>query len=571
MYKMFDKTCRAVFEDGLRFYEEDVLFDSHVYSANQKVCLELCYNTNGIGFIIGLKPNQPLEKQDLYYFLRVDGYSASLFLVNQMHYQRLQHVSTPISAPKEFLKIEAIIKRNQIILSLDGKKFMYASIDYAINDHHIGIYSQKDNILKRMYIDGKSPELWQTNMQATENGRITFKDNQVSFENCKYPAELVQDEIILEAGDYYINYESEGARVFVYDTRSELIKLDDKNLIDEEGKIHVSERSPLAIHISSKNGYVKNIGLSSIPNAPYIETYLEPTVKDASSLKVILDNIKKLIVEFNVVKECFASLLTDELQTYERGFIEGDHKLIYENGVFYLYYKDQYIDEITPYSNIVFVLKSVEAFIYNITIVTKDNEKIDWFDKKDRVEWLKPSLNSPILAFDANEEPLDLSSSFREVDNRYIFTNTERESFLPEPIIKLQKDSIGIDGIYGIPKTAITYEDKFYVGKKENPNDISAYCKNYIPIYNANLDTFLNQVILYDDLYQFKEIIIDYRKANSYAINFVTEIGKYSVGTTAPYCSYIYSNHNQSQYTPTSYKEEENRYIVLEKGDFSEN
>lgn len=568
---MFDKTSRSVYEEGLRFYEEDILFDSHIYHANQKVKMELCYNKNGVGLIIGLMPGQPLEKQNLYYFLRLDAFSASLFLVNQMHYERLQHISTPISAPQERLKIEIHVKTNEIVLFLNGRKFMHKQIDYAIGDHHVGIYSERDNIFYKMSIDGKSALLWQTNMQATENGRITFKDNEVRFSNCKFPAELVQDDIMLTKGEYYINYEGEGADVYVYDTRSPFIKLEDKNMIRDNGLVVLEDDATVAVHISSKHGNIKNIRLSSIPNAPYIETYLNPTVKDASYFKVDLKDIKAIEIRFNILRECFATLLTDELQSYERGFIEGDHKLLYENGVFYLYYKDQYIDEITSYGDVIYLLKGVEAFIYILTITTKDGKVIDWFDKKDRDNWIKPSLNSPILATNENNQPLDLSASFRKIKDRFIFTNSERESFDPNPILQLQKQAIAIDGIYAIPRSAITHDEAYYNGKEEDYNDITSYCKNYVPIHNATLDKYLNQVIIYDNLYEYKEIIVDYRKEDSYAINFVTEIGQYNVSSTAPYCTYIYSEDGQEQYAITNYKEEENQYIVLEKGDFYEN
>ena len=567
---MFDNTSRSVYENGLRFYEEDILFDSHIYHANQIVHLELSYVKNGVGLIIGLLPGQPLEKQDLYYFLRLDAYSASLFLVNQMHYERLEHVSTPICAPLDELKIDMQITPNQIVLALNDRKFMYADLNYAIGDHHLGIYSQKDNTFTKMFVEGRTPLIWRTNMHAAENGRITFKDNQVTFSDCKYPAEMTQEAITLTEGDYYLQYEGENVKVYLYDLRSPFVKLEDKNLILEDNRIHIKEECQVALYIASDNGYIKNVSLSSIPNAPYIETYLDPTLKNESYFKVKLKEIKSFIIEFNILRECFGVLIEDDLQKYEKGFIEGDHKLVYENNILYLYYKGQYLDESECYGDILYLLKGVEAFIYNIRIVKKNGQVEDWFQKVDKSDWLKPSLNSPILAVDIHNAPLDLSASFRKVKDRYIFSNIERESFKPEAILRLEKPIHSLVGVYGIPKTAITHDDKFYEGQPENPNDITSYCKTYVAINNASFDEYLNQVTIYEPLYTYKEIIIDYKKQDSYAINFVTELGKYSVQTTASYCSYFYSEDGQEQYVPTSYKEEENRYIVLEKGEFYE-
>lgn len=562
---MFDKTCRFVYENGLRFYEEDILFDSHIYSANQKVVLELNYLTNGVGLMIGLMPGKALNEQKLYYFIRLDSYSASLFLVNQMHYERLEHVSTPISAPLESLKIEVQITSNQIVLSLNGRNYMYANLNYAIGEHHLGIYSQKNNTFYKMHIEGKAPALWRVNMQAAQNGRITFDKSKVRFSECKYPVELLQEDILLEPGEYHVSYQGEGVSVYVFNTNSIYTDLKDKNLLKPDNSFVIKEQSPVAIYVTGENGFIQNLSLSHLENAPYVESYLTPATKDGSYLKIKMDQLSEIAIEFVVKKECFGTLVSDVIKTYERGFMEGEHSLLVKDNIAYLYFNNDFIDEVPFHSDVIELFKNLELYIYHITIKDKDNNISDWFRKTDKEEWIKPSLNSPILATNEMGNALDLSASFREVNGKYIFTTTERETFEPYPIIKLNEPIIALVGAYGIPKSGLVNENNFYKGTSENMNDLSAYCQSYEPITNCMFDAYLNQVTFYDSLSRYKEIIVDYKKADSYAINFVSELGKYRIETTSDHYSYFYSLDGQEQYARTIYKEAENKYIVLEK------
>lgn len=569
---MFDKTSRSVYEEGLRFYEEDILFDSHVYHANQKVYLELDYIKNGAGVMIGLMPNQPLEKQNLYYFVRIDAYSASLFLVNQMHFQRLDHVSTPICAPTKNLKIGLDITPNQIVLSLNDKNYMYTALDYSIGDHHLGVYSQKDNTFYKMHVESKAPKMWRVNMQGAQNGRITFKRNQINFSDCKYPAELLQECIRLMPGTYYLKYEGEGVTPYVYALESSFVDLEHKNILRPDNTFVIEDTQNIGLYFTGRNGYIKNISLSRFEDAPYIETYLDQSLKSESYLRIKLDQIKDVTLRFNVKEESFGTILQDATTVHRRALITGEHSIVIRDNILYLYHDDEYLEEYNIYGDVIDILKGYQVFIYQIYVTDNDNKVFDWFKRNDKSDWLQPSLNSPILAVNDADTPLDLSASFRVVNNKYIFTNTERETFDVYPVIRLSKPIEALIGVYGIPKSAIVNEEKFYNGLPENPDDLSAYCQVYEPIKNCTFDKMLNQVIFYDSLQNYKEIIVDYKKRDSYAINFVSEIGKYNVQTTADHYSYFYSIDGQEQYAKTIHKEEENRYIVLQKGDdLSEN
>lgn len=568
---MFDKTSRSIYEEGLRFYEEDVLFDSHLYTAHQKVVLELEYLTNGVGLIIGLIPGKPLAEQTLYYFVRIDYCSASLFLVNQMHYERLEHVSTPIAAPLDKLKIEVTVLPNQIILALNDYTYLYASIDYSIGEHHLALYSQKNNTFHRMTIEGKAPSIWRVNMQGAQNGRISFERNQVRFSECKYPAELLQENIELEAGEYYLHYEGEGVTLYAFATVSSFVDLKDKNLLDANNHFVLEEPTTVAIYFSGQNGYLKNLSLSRLEQAPYIETYQQPLIKESSYLKVKTAHLQKVRIDFVVRAECFGTILSDETATFRRGLICGEHRVVLENGLLTLYYGDRVLDEKPYYGTSIELFRNLELYIYHIEITDDENKVTDWFRKTDKEDWIKPSLNSPILATNETGEPLDLSASFRKINGRYVFTTTERETFKPYPLIKLSEPIETLVGVYGIPKSAVVDEAAFYTGAPENINDLTAYCQTFEPIITCTFDSLLNQVVFYEDLTRYQEIIIDYKKKNSYAINFINELGKYKLETTADHYSYFYSLDGQEQYAQTIYKEKENYYIVLDKGDNYEN
>lgn len=561
---MFSKTARVIFEKGLRFFEEDILFDDHTYSA--PMCAEyVCeYVKNGIGFIIALTPNVPLSAQNFYYFVRIDHYSASLFLVNDMHYTRIEHVSTPFTAPIQHFKIRLDIKESELILSLNNRTYMHCELNHSTSVHHLGIYSQKNNIISHFNVKECAPKKWEVNTANIDSGRISFFEHGFEVSHCKHPAEVYQENIYLKQGTYYLNHILDGLESYVFHMDSPYEQLKAKNILRPDNSFILNKDSNITLYYGGRNGTVKNIFITPFKPQSYLATSSEITEKKASTLKVMLNALNGIEMHFKVNLECEGTLFSNDFLTIGYFFTENNYKLLLEKDKLTLYKEKNKVLERTLVGRDGIFLEGVDAFINYFVVRDKENKLHNWLDKSEKQDLLTPFINTPILAYDDDSNPLDLSSSFRIVNNHYIFTNTERESFKPEKILRLSKPIASIVQICGVPKNAVTYDDSFYVGTKENINDITAYTKHFIPILDYYVDERLSQIIIKDSLKLYKEIIIDYDKAHSYAINYLSELGRYKTTTTEERYHYYYSTEKSSKFITTPYMQKENVYIVLE-------
>ena len=143
-------------------------------------------------------------------------------------------------------------------------------------------------------------------------------------------------------------------------------------------------------------------------------------------------------------------------------------------------------------------------------------------------------IKSPILVIDEDENPFDLSSSYRysESSSKYIFTNWEREYFNgnTEKLTTENKILAANDSciLYGIKKEIAL--DKIYNIKNNDAiNDISL-CSNSYDVISSEYFTVSNKRVIeisrniYDRKYKY--FILDYLKDDSYCVNIVEDKNK---------------------------------------------
>lgn len=208
-------------DEGLRFYEQDIIFSEYVFHGNVTVDMHIDYLRPGFGIIIA--ENHKGEPRN--------SERAHLFKLGNYRFQAIEKDLLTQVQNKEnaCLLAPGNDKVDQhLVFSLKGTqaKLVIKYIDpetkkekseelgsYKIRrkpkEYFIGFYSNKGNIIRSLQFLQGAPKFWATSIKNTEGGRISFFDDGFQFEKCVHDAEIEQDAVELEPGTYYVAYDKE--------------------------------------------------------------------------------------------------------------------------------------------------------------------------------------------------------------------------------------------------------------------------------------------------------------------------------------------------------------------------
>ena len=189
-------------------------------------------------------------------------------------------------------------------------------------------------------------------------------------------------------------------------------------------------------------------------------------------------------------------------------------------------------------SNNLILNRNVNGIITDLLIEDEDGKTTNVVVENTIKKYAPGAIYSPIIVVDENEQPLDLSASYRifkkHDKNYYWFTNVEREYFDPAHLIRLTNQPSYKDGsiiVYGIKKNATVNMDKLLVIPKEGKDTIDAFTNYYDILFEKDL-RYINKKykeIRLNSIEDYKMIVVDYLKENSYAVNYRHELGSYEV------------------------------------------
>ena len=198
---------------------------------------------------------------------------------------------------------------------------------------------------------------------------------------------------------------------------------------DSEGHIffELKEDSAINLRFRGKSGRVTEIAIKKNKDDTFVATGFDDVItKEASYLECDLSCLKKLEIEF-IVKGISQSIEEesrhyivksgDLIYRFEDLALELDtpYNLIFdsESRVFEVNrYKSYTLDKV---EDILTLLYNVDGFITKLIVTDKSGEETDILLQKTFKAFLPKEIQSPIICLSENNEPLDLSSSFREV------------------------------------------------------------------------------------------------------------------------------------------------------------
>lgn len=541
--------------NGLRFYEQDIIFDDFVYSDYAELDLRINYAMPGFGIVL-FNSTSSIVTDDCEAFLFRIGYrEASIEYKSGSVYQTLLTIPTTIVPSVDCNMKVRFEKHNKDVYFIINGETVFGPRHYklpkTISKFCLGIYSGAGNTIKEISCNSMIPDYWNINMYNTIGGRIFFYNNGFSISECNEKAEVEQFNISLDAGTYYLKYTmSEESDINCYVFLSDDVKIIDaeKNILDAKNSFTLDKKCDVNIKFVGTIGSVSNIILNTDPLAKYVSTSDDNIHVSESSIVVNKGNIAK--VNWTGV--------IDSIYSYEESYILADgNNVVYKSdwiklGVEYSYeynvtekilhiYQNDSLEhkyyDINIYApdDFVTLFYNMDAVISDFSITKMNGDTINYITSDTETRSVSINRNAPIIITDEAGEPLDISSSYRiyttfdksgNIDedlDKIVFTNIEREVFDPQMIIRTEayiNNKLNSVRIFGI-KDDINYDYLYRVEK--NDNDIGLCCNFNYELIDGDKYTISsngNEIHLSGvNLEDYQSIVIDYLKDDSYAIN----------------------------------------------------
>lgn len=598
--------------ENITFYEQDIIIDDKIYSDNIEVEIIFDYISPGIGIALIENEGLTLNEYSTSYLFKI-GFNKYELIRNISNKQSVLETGTMLNYNPFYENLKLKIKKDndKVYMYLDNKLLMQRYLPNNIENFNIGYYSAAGNIIKNIKISSNIPNGWNINMNNTNGGYINFNYNSFTITECSDLAEVEQSNIFLKANDksnkcYYLKYEVENINnendIKAYVSLSKDDRYDDekKNILNNN-KFILKEDDYINLKFKGTIGTIKNIQITNKKEDTYISTEYNQGETNASFIKINTSELEKIefkgyinsIPKRNIIfEEINYAIIEDYKKKYgiEELNIEVATNTLYDfkinlsdntmtitnNSIFISRTNLNINNEIT-------IFKNIDAVITEFILYKKDGTKLDIINQSTRKEYVPGNIKTPIIITDENGNPLELSSSYRYCNNKYVFTNYEREIFNATNKIKLSNDiSKNLDTItiYCINKEAKTNEDKIFNIENNNINSINNYANIYDTFYESNIysinkdtSTILLKDSDKDDIATlYKSIIVDYLKKDSYCINYNYDLSMYEVDISSDKNLLIYydgigkeinNTVNISNHKLLNLGIENNKYIVL--------
>lgn len=525
---IFFDNARITKNNGCYFYDQDIIILDYTYSGDSRIKLKLDYVNPGFGILLIEDSDSKFNSKKQYMFkLGDDDYAVIEKLddgQNQVEYSTIQFKHLLKDA---YVVLEYENNKVSFYLEKNNKKVLTIIQDFPIefSSYHIGLYSQYGNTVESLQVFSGLPIGWAANVISTVGGRLYYYDNTIKFENCTYEAQTETDFIKLKAGTYYLKYNVTGdIKAAAFASSDPSIELNKKNILKND-KIVLEEDSYVSIQFYGKDGIVSNISLQETANGSYLPSSGNGSLQEGSYLHFVLDNISSIYLSVQITELPESENLTyyyfkfgDRVYTL-KDFPIGEYiDVVYDRKTLTIKYADKTIRLNRYDSNILDMFYNINAYIKKLVVVNKDNKEENLLSVSETYSHITNELDTPILCLDENDEPFDLSSSYREV----IIPTVHIDMFNKYNPMKLshQLNTYQLDDIQviGIKEHCQINPD----AKNFNDFIISETGFQYIdfnPAININID--LNSLVYDKDIRnKYKYIAIMYPTADTYMYKF---------------------------------------------------
>lgn len=605
---MLQSNSRIYSDKSIKFYEQDIIYDDYIYTGDFDIALTLNYFSPGFGIGLVNSEGSLLEDKENTILFKMGYKNVDIIMINKGTQKTLATFhSAYAKSYTNNLKYKLEKRDNTFTLYIGDQKITEFKSPIDFNTYNLIYYSNKGNEIKNINIASSIPYSWISNMQNTNGGYIWFYRDGFEFKHCNGEAEIEQTDIYLKQGKYYLKYEVEGdcdIIPYIFNSDDERLYDNEKNMLHIDNSFTISYPHKVNLKFEGTKGKIKNICITTEKDNNYYRT--SPDLGDkveigGSSIKFTLEQIKS----FSLIANISEVPGTDHTNPYDYSIVDTqsssyglfdlniaqyiDYRYIYssDNGLLQvLTISGKLVKEINiKNTKILTLFRNLNAKVKDFKVIDIDGNDTTVIVENTIKKYVPGTIYSPIIVLDKNEQPLDLSSSYRtfKKNNKdyYWFTNVEREYFEPQHTLKLAKHPSSKSGsiiVYGIKQESYLDLDKILNIPKEGLDTIDA-CANYYDILFEKDLRFINKQekeITLTDINDYKLIIVDYLKEDSYAINFRHELNSYEVDISTledKEISLVYNNAeenknditfiNEYKYVDTKTIPSEDCYIVI--------
>ena len=454
---MFEYKTRTETIDGCKFYEQDILLFDYAYSGDCIVECVVDYLSPGFGFVLCEDYEGDISRSESMYLIKF-GQRNKYQIINRELLQQLivkdEFIlgGKDINVPSKNLRLLFKFRENDRLevyyadkdengINIETLLIEYR-IPHEILNYKIGFYSNGGNTIRFASITTECPSNWVSNIFNGNGGRINWIKNGFIIEDCEYDCEVECQNNTLEPGTYYFDFETDNPdlKYYIYPatlkdtdekrTMDEILLTkedEDKNILDyRDNSFVVTESGRYNIKFKAKWGTIKNIAIKTHKSDSFVETDYDSLKREASRLIFDLSKIDKIEMTATITG------IPDEAK-YDI-FLCGPKSLILEDlnislnqEVNYKFTtKDRKLTVITDETRILdnlsdttdnelIALHNVDARVSKLIITTTTGDTIDVILQKTFRITVNKNIDTPILVTDTAYNPLNLSSSYREV------------------------------------------------------------------------------------------------------------------------------------------------------------
>lgn len=603
---MLQPNSRINLDNGIKFYEQDILFDNYIYTGDFDIALTLNYANPGFGVGLTNSEGKTLSDKEEVLLFKLGQKSVDVIHMNKDAQKVLATYNSAYAKTYTEDLTYTLQKRGaEFTLYVGEQKVCLFKAPSEFETYNLIYYSNKDNQIKNINIASSIPYGWVTNMQNTNGGYIWFYRDAFEFKHCNGEAEIEQPDIYLSYGKYYLKYETEGdcdIVPYIFLSQDERLLDERKNILNPIDNSFILDNSQkISLKFEGTSGKIKKIRITTQKENDYIRTSPDKGEKieiGGSSIKLDLSLIKTASwtgkvnhapgldhnnpIDYSILSFDAYSYGLFDLDIAQ----EVDYKYRYEDKKITIStMQDKIIKEYKIKNNILTIFKNINAVIKDFVVIDIYGNDTNIIVENTIKKFAPGTIYSPIIVLDENDQPLDLSSSYRVYSKNnkdyYWFTNTEREYFEPAHLIRLTNmpsHKTGTIIAYGIKKESSLNLDNILRIPKEGLDSIDM-CANYYDIIFEKDLRYINKdykEIRFNDISDYKLIIVDYLKEDSYAINYRHDLNSYEIDISTKEdkeTSVIYNNAaenkdgitfiNEYKYVDTKVVPSEDCYIVL--------
>ena len=297
---MLQPNSRINLDNGIKFYEQDILFDNYIYTGDFDIALTLNYANPGFGVGLTNSEGKTLSDKEEVLLFKLGQKSVDVIHMNKDAQKVLATYNSAYAKTYTEDLTYTLQKRGaEFTLYVGEQKVCLFKAPSEFETYNLIYYSNKDNQIKNINIASSIPYGWVTNMQNTNGGYIWFYRDAFEFKHCNGEAEIEQPDIYLSYGKYYLKYETEGdcdIVPYIFLSQDERLLDERKNILNPIDNSFILDNSQkISLKFEGTSGKIKKIRITTQKENDYIRTSPDKGEKieiGGSSIKLDLSLIK---------------------------------------------------------------------------------------------------------------------------------------------------------------------------------------------------------------------------------------------------------------------------------------